>query len=427
MKVKLPLLVTGLCLLSIITFNCFADVPENKPDANTPVRLDDYLRCAAMNNAGLKAAFEQWRAAVEQVPQAKALPEPQLSYGYATESTPQRKMFEAMQMFPWFGTIEARGEVASIEAKAAYKQFEAKKLELFYEVKQAFYEHSYLAKATDITKESLALMRHFEEVARTRYATSATAHPDIIRAQIELAMVDNRLKGLEELKPAIVARLNSILNRPTASDLSWPEAPEYKEITIDSQKLLADAAKNNPQLQSLRYDIEAARGGEKLAGKRFYPDIGIGVGVDSGMGDNMSDRVMAKVALTIPIWRDNYKAMQRQARAQINKATQEKIQLENTISARVRQALYEHQNSNREIRLYRDIVIPKAKEMLAASEMAYRGGTVDFLSLLDAQRSLLQYQLEYEKAIAENAQRLAEIEMLAGVEPAKVKERQEQQ
>jgi outer membrane protein TolC len=89
--------------------------------------------------------------------------------------------------------------------------------------------------------------------------------------------------------------------------------------------------------------------------------------------------------------------------------------------------VYEYQNSNREIRLYRDIVIPKAKEMLAASETAYRGGTVDFLSLLDAQRSLLQYQLEYEKAVAENAQRLAEIEMLAGVELTKIKERQEQQ
>jgi outer membrane protein TolC len=330
-------------------------------------------------------------------------------------------MFEAMQMFPWPGTIEARTAVASAESKAALKEFEAKKLELFYEVKQAFYEFCYLAKATNITNENLQLLKHFEEVALARYATSTAPHPDVIRAQIELAMMENKLRSLTELRPAVVARLNSVLNRPATSDLPWPQPPDYGQMSIDSRQLLAVAVESNPQLQALAYEVEAARSSERLAKKRFYPDIGLGVGVDSGMGDNGDDRVMARLSLTLPIWRDNYKAAQRQAKAQLNKMTQEKVQLQNTLAAKVRQILYEYQNSNREIRLYKDIVIPKAKEMVTASETAYQAGTVDFLSLIDAQRSLLQYQLEYEKAVAENAQRLAELEMLAGVELAAVK------
>jgi outer membrane protein TolC len=399
--------------------DCFAAVSNgafDANDANTPRRLEDYLKYAASNNAGLKAAFEQWRAAVEQVPQAKSLPEPQLTYGYATESTPQRKMFDAMQMFPWFGTIEARADAASAAAKVAFKQYETKKLELFYEVKQAFYEYSYLAKAISIANENLEFLKHFEQVALSRYVTSTTPHPDLIRAQIELAMMENRLQALRELRPAIIARLNGILNRPTTSDLPWPEPPDYEQISIDSEQLQTIVAKNNPQLQALGYEIETARSNEKLAKKRFYPDIGVGLGVDSGMGDDGDDRIMAKISLILPIRTDNYKAGQRQARAQLNKASQEKIQLENTLAAKVRRVLYEHQNSDREIRLYRDIVIPKAREMLVVSETAYQAGTIDFLSLVDAQRSLLQYQLEYEKAIAENAQRLAELEMLAGVQ-----------
>ena len=54
--------------------------------------------------------------------------------------------------------------------------------------------------------------------------------------------------------------------------------------------------------------------------------------------------------------------------------------------------------------------------MLAASEVAYKAGTVDFLSLIDAQRTLLNYKLLYERAGADNQQRLAELEMLAGAE-----------
>jgi cobalt-zinc-cadmium efflux system outer membrane protein len=432
-----PILYCVAFMVGLIACNCFAAVSNSSldaNDANTPRRLDDYLRYAASNNAGLKAAYEEWRAAVEQVPQAKSLPDPQLTYGYATEPTPQRKMFDAMQMFPWFGTIEARADVASAAAKAAFKQFEAKKLELFYEVKQAFYQYCYLAKAINITNESLQLISRFEQVARARYATGTATHPDIIRAQIELAMMENQVKTLEELRPAIVARLNSVLNRPTTNDLPWPQAPDYEQIFIDSgqwfdfahhpelvEGLQTIVAENNPQLQALGYDIEAARGNENLAKKKFYPDIGVGLGVDSGMGEDGEDRVMARVSLTLPIWTDNYKAAQRQTRAQLNKAAQEKIQLKNTLAARVRQVLYECQNSDREIRLYRDIVIPKASEVVAASLTAYQAGTIDFLSLIDAQRSLLQYRLDYEKAVAENAQRLAELEMLAGMQLPMIK------
>ncbi|MEE9371057.1 MAG: hypothetical protein V3W45_06260, partial [Sedimentisphaerales bacterium] len=51
-------------------------------DANSLVNLQDYLRYAALHNAGLKAAFERWKAAIEQIPQAESLPDPKFTYGY---------------------------------------------------------------------------------------------------------------------------------------------------------------------------------------------------------------------------------------------------------------------------------------------------------------------------------------------------------
>ena len=134
------------------------------------------------------------------------------------------------------------------------------------------------------------------------------------------------------------------------------------------------------------------------------------------MGEDMHSRTMPKIQFSLPIWRNNYKAAERQANAQLLQATQEKVQLGNNLSARAQQILYELQDSDRKIRLYRDAIIPKVKEMLAASETAYQGGSLDFLSLIDAQRTLLKYQLEYERAVAENGKKLAELEMLTGVQ-----------
>jgi len=385
-------------------------------DSNVPTNLADYLKLAELNNAELKAATEGWTAALEEIPQAKSLSDPIVSYGYATKPTPQRSEFEVMQMFPWFGTIEARSEAASAMAKSVGKEYEAKKLAVYYEVKTAFYEYSYLGKAVEITKENLELVRHFEQVARTKYAASMATHPDVIRAQIELAEIENELVSLEKQRPAAVAGLNSILNRPAGSDLPWPKEPGYKQVSIDRLILFTIVSQNNPELKALDYQIEAAKSGKKLAEKRFYPEFGVGVGVDAGMGEDMHSRTMPKIQLMLPIWRNNYKAGERQAQAQLMQARQEKVQRDNDLAAGVEKVFYEFENSQRKIVLYRDVIIPKVKEMLIASETAYQTGTIDFLSLIDSQRKFLEYRLMYERVLADNAQRLAELEMLAGKE-----------
>jgi len=385
-------------------------------DSNGPVSLLDYLNLAAINNAELKAEFERWKAAIEEIPQAKSLDDPQLMYGYATESMPQRSMFEVMQMFPWFGTLEDRRDIATAMAKSGGRQYEAKRLAIFYEVKQAFYEFSFLARAIEITSENVQLMRHFEEVARTKYAISMTTQPDVIRAQVELATMEDDLISWQKARPAVTAKLNSLLNRPAQSELPWPQAPPYREVPIDFPQVNELITRSNPELQSAAFDIEAARSSEKLAQKKFYPQFGIGVGVDAGMGQDMHSRTMPKIQLTLPIWRNNYKAAERQANAQLQQATQQKVQLENTLASRAQEVLYELQNSDRKIHLYRDTIIPKVKEMVTASESAYQAGSLDFLSLVDSQRTLVRYQLEYERVVADNGQKLAELEMLMGTQ-----------
>ncbi len=417
MKTKSTLVLSAVLFLSLVS----PQLRGQTTDSNGPVSLQDYLNLAAINNAELKAEFEKYRAAIEEIPQAKSLEDPQLMYGYATEHTPQRSEFEVMQMFPWFGTLENRKDIAAAMAKSGGRQYEAKKLTLFYDVKQVFYEYSFLARAIEITSENVQLMRHFEEVARTKYAISMTTQPDVIRAQVELATMENDLVSWQKARPAITAKLNSLLNRPAESGLPWPQAPSYREVPIDFPQVNELIARNNPELQGAAYEIEAARSKEELAKKKFYPQFGFGVAVDAGMGEDMHSRTMPKVLLTLPIWRNNYKAAERQADAQLQQTTQQKVQLANTLASRAQEVLYELQNSDRKIRLYRDTIIPKVKEMVAASESAYQAGSLDFLSLIDSQRTLIRYQLEYERVVADNGQRLAELEMLTGTQLAESK------
>ncbi|HEC03659.1 MAG TPA: TolC family protein, partial [Phycisphaerales bacterium] len=345
-----------------------------------------------------------------------------------------RNKLAISQVFPWFGKIEARTRAAGAAAEAARRRYEAKKLELFFEVKDAFHEYVYLARAIEIARENLELIEDFEQVALTKYIGAATGHPDVVRAQVELAQLEDRLRTLEGLRRPIVARLNAVLNRGSTEPPPWPKREQQDAVRIDRRRIKQLLLARNPELQALDFDIESARSRVELAKKNFYPDIGVGVdwirtddALMPGTRDSGKDPVMLTLSLNLPVWRKSYEAAEIQARAIARKTRLEKTQMENTLIARVERVLYDYEDSQRKQKLYGDILVPKAQELIAASESAYQGGTIDFLSLIDAQRTLLNFDLLHERAVTNSRQKLAELEMLVGAELGASAEVQEKQ
>src|SRR6056297_447338 len=90
--------------------------------------LEDYFQVAAENNPQLQASYNEYQAALQRIPQVNALPDPEFSFGYfispvETRLGPQQAKFSLSQMFPWFGTLEARGDAASLQAESKFQSF----------------------------------------------------------------------------------------------------------------------------------------------------------------------------------------------------------------------------------------------------------------------------------------------------------------
>ena len=397
------------------------------PDSpNDLLSLSDYSKYALLNNPEVESHFQAWKMALEQVPQAKALDDPKFTYSYFVEEVetrvgPQRQKFGIMQVFPWFGEIEARTDAATAKANAARQRYETAKLKLLQQVKDAYYEFAYLATAIEIAKENLELLKHFEEVARTKYRASAAAHPDVIRAQMELARLEDILKSLEKLKEPTVARLNSILNRKADAELAWPQKEQPLEVELNRKEIIEQLVTANPELAELDWQVEAAKAEVELAKKKFYPDIGVGVdwiqtdnAMSTGVRDSGKDPVVLMFSMNIPLWQDSYKAAERQAQANVNMYQQQKIDKQNKTIFQALQVIYDIEDSKRKMDLYGNILVSKSEELVQTSESAYRAGTIDFLSLIDAQRMLLKYRLNYHRALTDNQQSIAKLEVLTG-------------
>jgi outer membrane protein TolC len=240
---------------------------------------------------------------------------------------------------------------------------------------------------------------------------------------MERAVLEDELAALEEMRQPIMARLNAVLNRPSEGLLPWPSGQTYQAVEIDRAQIFALLRRHNPQLQAMDLDIASARSRIELAKKRYYPSLGVGVDwIDTddarmpGVADSGKDPVILMFSTALPIWRKSYGAAELQARAERRRLSYQKEDLENSLLARAERILYDFADSGRKVRLFGGVLAPKAEELVGASETAYAAGTIDFLSLIDAERTLLRFRLEHERAQANRQQTLAELEMLIGAQ-----------
>ncbi len=389
--------------------------------------LNAYLAYAAQHNPGLEGAFNRWKAAVERIPQKKSLPDPRLTYRYyiseiETRVGPMRQTLGLSQTFPWLGKLELHGDVAAELAKAQRLRFEAARLKLFYEVKNAYCEYYYLWRSIAIVKENLQLVQRMEQVARTRYKTATTSHPDVIRAQVEIGKLEDRLKSLQHLRKPIMAKLNAALNRPPATELPWATELPQEQVSFTDEQMLTWASESNPELKAMDAETAAARYRTELAKKNYYPDVTLGVdytdiGNSTGgrnPSDDGKDALAVMASINLPIWYNKLSAGVREARYRHWAATLNRHQRANDLNSTLRLALYHFHDAQRKVGLYRDTLLPKATESVVVSETAFRTGKASFTDLLDTQRLFLEFELAAERALANRAQRLAELEMLVG-------------
>lgn len=323
-------------------------------------------------------------------------------------------------MFPWFGTRRLRGEAAAKAAEAAWFELQNERLKLFYHLSVSYYDYYYLKQATDVTQENFNLLKSLEEVARERYRTGE-ALTAVMQAQVELGKLEDRLRSLQELRPALAAKMNAALSRDRHTPIPWPVQLPGPLPELDADAVLAETQARNPELGRLTTLAAKERIGIDLADKRAYPDITLGVNVVDtedalmpGTPDSGKDPIMATLSLNLPIWQGKTRAERRAAQLRRTAAVARRQDRANTLQADATLALSHYQDAGRKLNLYRDTLIPRTRQSLEVARQAFQAAKADFSTLIEAQRALLDFQLAVAQARAEQGRRYAELQMLTG-------------
>jgi len=372
--------------------------------------LNKYLQIAAENNSGLKVKFNQYMAALEIIPQVKALPDPQVAFGYfiqpvETRVGPQQFRISASQMFPWMGTLKAKENAAIQAAKAKLESFEEAKSKLFNEIRATYFNTYFNHKAIDIAKENIEILNTFSNLANIKFESGLVSAVDEYRIEIEIGELENQLALLKDQKIVLEVMFNNLLNRDNNAPVITPELLWNDNFPLTKQEAIDSIHQLNHQLLNLDFQQAALQFQQEVASNMGKPSFKIGIDYTIvGKGDNNlkgTDAFMLpNVGITIPLYRNKYKAMVQEVVYLEAAKENEKADKINMLETLFENGWKEYLDAARRIDLFIS-QLNLAKKSAKILETDYASGNKNFEEILRMERKVLKFNLELEKARAD--------------------------
>ena len=387
-----------------------------------PLQLNQLVSEMLRENPKLLAAAQQIQAARARPRRVSSLPDPRLSVISRNVKRPipfanvgDEPMSLAgvgfTQELPFPGKLRLKGKIAGKEADAATKVHRAIALRLTAELKQAYYRLHFVHQATDILHRQQRFLDQLTRIAETRYAVGKGIQQDILRAQVEQSLLENRLTLLEQERGSLEARINRILNRHNDIPLARPADYEKPVLEHNLDELYDLARQRSPQLQRQQDLTDRNQLALRLAKKGFQPDFSLTAAYFNRGQFTSLWETRVDVKLPLYFWRKQRNGV-KEASSRLFQSRQEQTATGQEILFRVKDEYLAAQASDRLVSLYGKAIVPQATLALESSLSSYEVGKVDFLTLINNFVTILDYETSYWDQHARLAESLARLEAL---------------
>ncbi len=455
-----------------------SDLPRAVYSAETE-ELGRLLAEAVERSPGVRALHAEWLAALERIPQVTALDDPMFTYGQFLQSEINRFRVMLSQRFPWSGTRRLRGEQAQAEADAVLRRLFDARNRVVAEVKSAYYEYAFLAQRIETTRSQAEVLAYVEDIVRSKLALGLAGDDELLRVSMAEAELEDAYQRLHDMRPALSGRLLAAVGRDPGPEFPWPElaatgpdsadTPSPPEASPPPQPVaLARARVANPSLQAFDRLAEGRRKQAEVARKAGFPDVTVGleymgkskpremlpdrIGSGSlmaleGLGGMLSgaapfnltrasinayglattfepmnysdggeDDIVLSVSVNLPIWRKKIRAGVAEARLMEKAVVHEKRKASLEIDAAVQEAMFELSDAERRRALYRETLLPQARQTFESLQGRYAvgHGTAGFVDLMESVQRILTYELAGFEADRDRRLAAARLEYLMG-------------
>ncbi|MGB2990920.1 MAG: TolC family protein, partial [Candidatus Zixiibacteriota bacterium] len=283
-----------------------------------------------------------------------------------------------------------------------------------------YYRLVLLERSIEITEKNKVLLENFARIAQTRYSVGKGVQQDVLKAQVEVSKMMDKLISLEEMNKTVRAKINVLLDREPQHSLGETEELTFRRLDYTEEELQNLAVGSNPALKGMGFSVEASRSAYRLSRREYLPDFTFSVSyrlreeveMDPVRGVNFFS---ASAGINVPLyfWSKQRKKVQ-EKELNLESARQKYEGKENNLKFNVSRLFYSLSKYTQEVELYRSAILPQARQSLESARSGYQVDKVDFLTLLNNQLTLYKYEIAYHQALSSYFMTIARLEEMVG-------------
>ena len=412
-----------LALTSILRAEESGDAGSEAPRAR--ISLREVTNVVLANNPAIKEAENRWRAAQERARQANAWDDPRIAGDSRVrryvDVPPNAFMDQSLaveQLIPITGKNLVRGRAAAAEALSIFEEVRRAELDVIARARASFFRLANAYEQLEINSKNLVSLRQIADISRSKYETGVESAANVLVAETDYSKLLETRRDLERSLSDAESQLNTLMNRDAFAPIGAPVAVSINEANLSLSGLRAITLAQRPEVNMARAKIDNEKSKLQLARRAWIPDPALMV---KGQRYNDTSQAVSEldagVSFTVP-WVNpgKYSAGVREARASVAAAEQGFDREQKEALRLLRDQLEKIETTHHHVDLFRDKLVPQARQAFEATRLSYESGKATFLDWISAQRNVRDIEATGREHLADYQVAVAELEAVIGAE-----------
>jgi cobalt-zinc-cadmium efflux system outer membrane protein len=387
--------------------------------------LGEVTREVLQNNPMIKAARAKWESARQKIPQAAAWEDPKLSVssliGRFVDISRNGFMDQTVsieQMIPISGKNRSKERIAAAEALASFEDFRRQQLDIVAKTKASYFRLTNLYVLLDLNEQEEVALSQTLDASKAKFEVGTQSQADFLTADVERQKIIEARRDLEQKLSDEQTALKVLMNQDPFSPLGRPSSPETPDRDLSEEHLRSLMLTNRPEVRAAQALVIAASGKVELAKREWIPDPAISFGAEHYNGGSQAvSEVNGGVSITLPWFNGRkYRAGEREAQSDL-------LAAQGTLDGTHAEALGVLRNQLKKlgtlqhhIELYRNRLLPSARQTVSANQADYETNKATLIQVLTAQNSVRELETMYNQDVTDYRIAIAELESLIGAE-----------
>lgn len=299
------------------------------------------------------------------------------------------------------GVQQQQMDLFSVPAKSRYQKERIRSAErlqdlteqeLILNVKQAYFQAVTAQKRYALAQRLDSIYEDFEKAAQLRYEVEATSKLELLAAQSQYQQIQvMQQQAAKDYQKALEGLRQWIMTDEPLAVVS--------EVAIAPLALQADDSlwmETNPILDVYRQQLEVNQAATGVEKAELLPELNFQYGWQTING--ASGFYTYQAGISIPLWFRPQQGRIQAARLETEIARQEYEQQKIGLHATISQLWQDYEKYLGTINYYQQQALPLSEEQIAAAELSYREGAIDYVTFiqnLDAAIAVQQQYLDY--------------------------------